>query len=73
MTHFITDLTDLKIAIGVSIAFISLFGSYALFDMYSNRNKYTLSEEEKDSIWVKINASLDELEKIENKTKQDNL
>ena len=70
MTHFITDLTDLKIAIGVSIAFISLFGSYALFDMYSNRNKYVLSEEEKDIIWQKICLSLDEQERIENETKQ---
>lgn len=72
MTHFITDLTDLKIAIGITVSFISLIGSYAIFDMISNRNKYILSEEEKDSIWIKINASLDELERIENETKQDN-
>lgn len=73
MTHFLTDLTDLKIAIGVSIAFVALFGSYAIFDMISKRNKYTLSEEEKSEVWKRICKSLDELEKIENETKQDNL
>lgn len=72
MTHFITDLTDLKIAIGISIAFVFLFGSYALFDMYSKRKKYTLSQEQSSEIWRKICLSLDELEKIENETKQDN-
>lgn len=65
MTHFITDLTDLKIAIGITVSFISLIGSYAIFDMISNRNKYTLSEEEKDEIWNRIVISLDELDKIE--------
>lgn len=65
MTYLARDLTDVYIAIGITVSFISLLASYAIFDMISNRNKYILSEEEKDAIWIKISRSLDELEKIE--------
>lgn len=72
MTDLLNDIRDVHIAIGITVSLISLLASYAIFDMISNRNKYTLSEEEKDIIWQKICLSLDEQENIEHDTKQDN-
>ena len=72
MTDLLSNIRDVHIAIGITVSLISLLASYAIFDMISNRNKYTLSEEEKDTIWQKICLSLDEQESIEHETKQDN-
>lgn len=65
MINFLNDIRDIHIAIGITVSLISLLASYAIFDMISNRNKYTLSEEEKDSIWHGIKLRLDELDNIE--------
>lgn len=65
MTDILNDIRDVHIAIGITVSVISLLASYAIFDMISNRDRHTFSEEEKNEVWNRIYKSLDELESIE--------